>query len=102
MKISEDPEKSTVPGRKAVYRLIDAEGEGVVYTMISQKMHSSYCRRLPFNIPGCVRLLLIIMQFRVILDLYMMFASVFNVQNYLKTEWLCYPLAIFKMFFWTI
>ncbi|KAM7012219.1 nicotinate phosphoribosyltransferase isoform 2-T2 [Tautogolabrus adspersus] len=26
MKISEDPEKSTVPGRKAVYRLIDAEG----------------------------------------------------------------------------
>lgn len=27
MKVSEDPEKSTVPGRKAVYRLIDAEGE---------------------------------------------------------------------------
>lgn len=27
MKISEDPEKSTVPGRKAVYRLLDAEGE---------------------------------------------------------------------------
>lgn len=27
MKISEDPEKSTVPGRKAVYRLVDAEGE---------------------------------------------------------------------------
>ncbi|XP_035508724.1 nicotinate phosphoribosyltransferase isoform X2 [Morone saxatilis] len=26
MKISEDPEKSTVPGRKHVYRLIDAEG----------------------------------------------------------------------------
>nr|XP_020457566.1 nicotinate phosphoribosyltransferase [Monopterus albus] len=26
MKISEDPEKSTVPGRKAVYRLLDAEG----------------------------------------------------------------------------
>ncbi|KAM9761639.1 nicotinate phosphoribosyltransferase [Menidia menidia] len=26
MKISEDPEKSTVPGRKAVYRLIDGEG----------------------------------------------------------------------------
>ncbi|XP_059197030.1 nicotinate phosphoribosyltransferase isoform X2 [Centropristis striata] len=26
MKISEDPEKSTVPGRKAVYRLNDAEG----------------------------------------------------------------------------
>ncbi|XP_074523797.1 nicotinate phosphoribosyltransferase isoform X2 [Halichoeres trimaculatus] len=26
MKISEDPEKSTVPGRKAVYRLTDAEG----------------------------------------------------------------------------
>lgn len=26
MKVSEDPEKSTVPGRKAVYRLIDAEG----------------------------------------------------------------------------
>ncbi|XP_061832064.1 nicotinate phosphoribosyltransferase isoform X2 [Nerophis lumbriciformis] len=26
MKISEDPEKSTVPGRKAVYRLIDADG----------------------------------------------------------------------------
>ncbi|XP_060890189.1 nicotinate phosphoribosyltransferase isoform X2 [Labrus mixtus] len=26
MKISEDPEKSTVPGRKSVYRLIDAEG----------------------------------------------------------------------------
>ncbi|XP_047444085.1 nicotinate phosphoribosyltransferase [Mugil cephalus] len=26
MKISEDPEKSTVPGRKAVYRLFDAEG----------------------------------------------------------------------------
>ncbi|XP_061594823.1 nicotinate phosphoribosyltransferase [Cololabis saira] len=26
MKISEDPQKSTVPGRKAVYRLIDAEG----------------------------------------------------------------------------
>ncbi|XP_044056330.1 nicotinate phosphoribosyltransferase isoform X1 [Siniperca chuatsi] len=26
MKISEDPEKSTVPGRKAVYRLVDAEG----------------------------------------------------------------------------
>ncbi len=27
MKISEDPEKSTVPGRKNVYRLVDAEGE---------------------------------------------------------------------------
>lgn len=27
MKVSEDPEKSTVPGRKAVYRLIDPEGE---------------------------------------------------------------------------
>ncbi|XP_041790497.1 nicotinate phosphoribosyltransferase [Chelmon rostratus] len=26
MKISEDPEKSTVPGRKDVYRLVDAEG----------------------------------------------------------------------------
>ncbi|XP_069377528.1 nicotinate phosphoribosyltransferase [Paralichthys olivaceus] len=26
MKISEDPEKSTVPGRKSVYRLVDAEG----------------------------------------------------------------------------
>ncbi|KAM3876535.1 nicotinate phosphoribosyltransferase [Diretmus argenteus] len=26
MKFSEDPEKSTVPGRKAVYRLIDTEG----------------------------------------------------------------------------
>ncbi|XP_077389934.1 nicotinate phosphoribosyltransferase [Festucalex cinctus] len=26
MKISEDPQKSTVPGRKAVYRLIDADG----------------------------------------------------------------------------
>lgn len=26
MKFSEDPEKSTVPGRKAVYRLLDAEG----------------------------------------------------------------------------
>ncbi|XP_023146418.2 LOW QUALITY PROTEIN: nicotinate phosphoribosyltransferase [Amphiprion ocellaris] len=26
MKISEDPEKSTVPGRKAVYRLVDADG----------------------------------------------------------------------------
>ncbi|KAF6718644.1 Nicotinate phosphoribosyltransferase [Oryzias melastigma] len=26
MKISEDPEKSTIPGRKAVYRLIDPEG----------------------------------------------------------------------------
>ncbi|XP_037625103.1 nicotinate phosphoribosyltransferase [Sebastes umbrosus] len=26
MKISEDPKKSTVPGRKAVYRLVDAEG----------------------------------------------------------------------------
>eukprot|EP00064_Thunnus_orientalis_P016314 superscaffoldBa00003203_g16378 len=26
MKISEDPEKSTVPGRKAVYRLVDSEG----------------------------------------------------------------------------
>ncbi|CAJ1059412.1 nicotinate phosphoribosyltransferase [Xyrichtys novacula] len=26
MKISEDPQKSTVPGRKAVYRLIDSEG----------------------------------------------------------------------------
>lgn len=26
MKISEDPQKSTVPGRKAVYRLLDAEG----------------------------------------------------------------------------
>ncbi|KAM7387772.1 hypothetical protein PAMP_023989 [Pampus punctatissimus] len=26
MKISEDPEKSTVPGRKAVYRLVDTEG----------------------------------------------------------------------------
>ncbi|XP_061680035.1 nicotinate phosphoribosyltransferase isoform X2 [Syngnathoides biaculeatus] len=26
MKISEDPEKSTVPGRKSVYRLIDAQG----------------------------------------------------------------------------
>uniref|UniRef100_A0A665WV36 Nicotinate phosphoribosyltransferase n=1 Tax=Echeneis naucrates TaxID=173247 RepID=A0A665WV36_ECHNA len=27
MKISEDPEKSTVPGRKTVYRLVDAEGQ---------------------------------------------------------------------------
>lgn len=27
MKISEDPEKSTVPGRKAVYRLVDTEGK---------------------------------------------------------------------------
>ncbi|XP_019133042.1 nicotinate phosphoribosyltransferase [Larimichthys crocea] len=26
MKISEDPKKSTVPGRKSVYRLVDAEG----------------------------------------------------------------------------
>ncbi|KAM9848655.1 nicotinate phosphoribosyltransferase [Aulostomus maculatus] len=26
MKLSEDPEKSTVPGRKAVYRLVDADG----------------------------------------------------------------------------
>ncbi|XP_056132463.1 nicotinate phosphoribosyltransferase [Lampris incognitus] len=26
MKFSEDPEKSTIPGRKAVYRLLDAEG----------------------------------------------------------------------------
>ncbi|XP_028299694.1 nicotinate phosphoribosyltransferase [Gouania willdenowi] len=26
MKISEDPEKSTIPGRKAVYRLVDSEG----------------------------------------------------------------------------
>lgn len=26
MKISEDPEKSTVPGRKQVYRLMDADG----------------------------------------------------------------------------
>uniref|UniRef100_A0A3Q3X244 Nicotinate phosphoribosyltransferase n=1 Tax=Mola mola TaxID=94237 RepID=A0A3Q3X244_MOLML len=26
MKISEDPEKSTVPGRKEVYRIVDAEG----------------------------------------------------------------------------
>lgn len=27
MKISEDPQKSTVPGRKSVYRLLDADGE---------------------------------------------------------------------------
>lgn len=27
MKISEDPEKSTIPGRKDVYRLVDAESE---------------------------------------------------------------------------
>lgn len=27
MKISEDPQKSTIPGRKKVYRLLDAEGE---------------------------------------------------------------------------
>lgn len=26
MKISEDPEKSTVPGRKQVYRLMDTDG----------------------------------------------------------------------------
>lgn len=26
MKISEDPEKSTLPGRKQVYRLMDADG----------------------------------------------------------------------------
>ena len=26
MKISEDPEKSTVPGRKQVYRLLGADG----------------------------------------------------------------------------
>lgn len=26
MKISEDPEKSTVPGRKQVFRLMDADG----------------------------------------------------------------------------
>lgn len=27
MKVSEDPQKSTVPGRKTVYRLSDADGE---------------------------------------------------------------------------
>lgn len=27
MKISEDPKKTTVPGRKDIYRLTDAEGE---------------------------------------------------------------------------
>lgn len=27
MKISEDPKKTTVPGRKDIYRLVDTEGE---------------------------------------------------------------------------
>lgn len=27
MKLSEDPEKSTLPGRKAIYRLLDTDGQ---------------------------------------------------------------------------
>lgn len=27
MKMSEDPEKSTLPGRKSVYRLLDTDGQ---------------------------------------------------------------------------
>ena len=33
MKFSEDPEKSTVPGRKAVYRMLDTEGEESLSTI---------------------------------------------------------------------
>lgn len=32
MKISEDPVKSTIPGRKEVYRLVDTEGEQFIFT----------------------------------------------------------------------
>ena len=35
MKISEDPEKSTVPGRKAVYRLLDTDGENRLVLPVS-------------------------------------------------------------------
>lgn len=40
MKISEDPEKSTVPGRKEVYRIVDAEGENSssLLTLISHDL----------------------------------------------------------------
>uniref|UniRef100_A0A672YY44 Nicotinate phosphoribosyltransferase n=1 Tax=Sphaeramia orbicularis TaxID=375764 RepID=A0A672YY44_9TELE len=37
MKISEDPQKSTVPGRKAVYRLMDTEGENHTYYTVAPK-----------------------------------------------------------------
>uniref|UniRef100_A0A8C8FAY3 Nicotinate phosphoribosyltransferase n=1 Tax=Oncorhynchus tshawytscha TaxID=74940 RepID=A0A8C8FAY3_ONCTS len=39
MKFSEDPEKSTVPGRKAVYRMLDTEGEDTAETR--EKVQSS-------------------------------------------------------------
>lgn len=36
MKISEDPEKSTIPGRKQVFRLMDADG-GIFSLLRSDK-----------------------------------------------------------------
>lgn len=36
MKISEDPEKSTIPGRKQVFRLMDADG-GIFSLLQSDK-----------------------------------------------------------------
>ena len=33
MKFSEDTEKSTVPGRKSVYRLLDTEGERQLFSL---------------------------------------------------------------------
>ena len=51
MKISEDPQKSTVPGRKEVYRIMDAEGENssLLLTLIYHDLvlvWSSFCTTL--------------------------------------------------------
>lgn len=40
MKISEDPEKSTVPGRKALYRLVDSEGEDQCHLSFTHCKHN--------------------------------------------------------------
>ncbi|CAM9137111.1 unnamed protein product [Lampetra planeri] len=44
MKISEDPQKSTVPGRKTVYRLADADGENTAtqqhVSALTQQLHT--------------------------------------------------------------
>ncbi|CAN9500765.1 unnamed protein product [Ophioblennius macclurei] len=48
MKISEDPEKSTVPGRKSVYRLLDSEGHPYL-DLVSLAVEPPPQARLPLS-----------------------------------------------------
>ncbi|XP_067240593.1 nicotinate phosphoribosyltransferase isoform X2 [Chanodichthys erythropterus] len=46
MKMSEDPEKSTLPGRKSVYRLLDTDGQHLSVVCIERQKKREYCKRL--------------------------------------------------------